>query len=44
MYVSQGSIFFASYEFLKALLDLDVKRHSSKSESKRDENPPLRNS
>ncbi|KAF3340251.1 putative mitochondrial adenine nucleotide transporter BTL3 isoform X1 [Carex littledalei] len=44
MYISQGSIFFASYEFLKTLFALDVERQSSKPESKRNYSPSLHNS
>lgn len=29
MYVSQGAIFFASYEFLKALFSLEARRNAS---------------
>ncbi|XP_078163492.1 mitochondrial substrate carrier family protein [Carex rostrata] len=46
MYISQGSIFFASYEFLKTLfaLDVETQSQSSKHESKRNDSPLLHNS
>lgn len=45
MYVSQGAIFFASYEFLKAICALDVPKQPSRvieNEQKEDDAVQLR--